>query len=314
MHLSDNIWDGRHPSRRLPTRQIITSASPFIYVSSPSWPIHDQCFQHVNLPVREYPYFDETTKSLDFDGMLGALAAAPKGSIILLQACAHNPTGVDPTPDQWQSIANIMRERGLFPFFDIAYQGFATGHVSQDSFSVRCFVDQGFELLIAQSFAKNLGLYGQRVGALHYVASPGPSAASFVERVSSQLSWIQRAELSSPPIYGAQVASIVLNDEQLFAEWEKDLKTMSGRIMMMRSRLRHELESLQTPGSWEHITQQIGMFSFTGLHKEEVLELAGAWHIYMAETGRASVAGLNEANVAYVAKAINAVFRRRKSA
>ncbi|KAJ4352407.1 Aspartate aminotransferase, cytoplasmic [Didymosphaeria variabile] len=203
-----------------------------------------------------------------------------------------------------------MRAHGLFPFFDCAYQGFATGSLVEDNFAIRHFEQEGFELVIAQSFAKNMGLYGQRVGAFHYVTPAGPDAQEVTQRISSQLSIIQRSELSSPPIYGAKIASIILNDEQLFAEWEDDLRTMAGRIKGMRKALRLELERLQTPGTWKHVTSQIGMFSFTGLNKEQVAELRNRWHVYMAETGRISVAGLNEHNVAYFARAVDDVVRR----
>lgn len=283
---------------------------PDVYISSPSWPIHDQVFTNVNLPIKHYPYFAKGTKMFDFDGMITALKNAPKGSIIVLHACAHNPTGVDPTQEQWKAIADVMSGNSLFPFFDSAYQGFASGSLTQDNFAVRHFVEKGFDLVVAQSFAKNLGLYGQRAGAFHFVASPGSEARSISTRVASQLSILQRSEISSPPIYGAQIASIVLNDTQLFAEWEHDLRTMSGRIIQMRECLKKELAQLQTPGTWDHLTSQIGMFSFTGLNRDQVLELRSKWHVYMAETGRISVAGLNMGNVAYFAKAVDDVVRR----
>ena len=284
--------------------------TPTIYVSTPSWPIHNQLFANIHLPVQGYPYFSQETKLLDFDGLVSRLESAPRGGIILLHACAHNPTGVDPTPEQWKSIAQVMKARGLFLFFDCAYQGFATGDLTQDNFAIRYFVEQGFELLIAQSFAKNLGLYGQRAGALHFVAAPGPKAQDLVKRTASQLSILQRSEISSPPIYGAEIASIILNDKRLFSEWEKDLRTMSGRIMAMRQALKQELDRLKTPGQWDFITRQIGMFTFTGLNRDQVIELRLKWHVYMAETGRVSMAGLNTGNVRYFAEAIDDVVRR----
>lgn len=242
--------------------------------------------------------------------MTASLKAAPKGSIVLLHACAHNPTGVDPTPEQWRAIADVMWENSLFPFFDCAYQGFASGSLSQDIFAIRCFVEKGFNLVIAQSFAKNLGLYGERVGGFHFVAAPGPDAKDITERVRSQLAVLQRSEISSPPLYGAKIASTVLNDKQLFAEWEEDLRTMSNRIISMRKVLKEELLRLQTPGTWDHLISQIGMFSFTGLTVNQVLELREKWHVYMAETGRVSMAGLNMGNVKYFAGAIDDVVRR----
>ncbi|KAJ5368412.1 aspartate transaminase [Penicillium cataractarum] len=284
--------------------------SPDVYISSPSWPIHDQVFTNVGLPVKHYPYFRKDTKTFDVSGMTQTLNSAPKGSIVVLHACAHNPTGVDPTSDEWIEIAKIMKANELFPFFDCAYQGFATGYLSQDNFAVRYFVEQGFQIAIAQSFAKNLGLYGERAGAFHFVASPSSNASSTTNRVASQLSILQRSEISSPPIYGAQIASIILNDPQLLSEWETDLLTMSGRIKKMRKCLKEELDRLQTPGTWDHIVNQIGMFSFTGLSPAHVHELREKWHVYMAETGRISVAGLNDHNVAYFARAVDNVVRR----
>lgn len=174
-----------------------------------------------------------------------------------------------------------MRDRGHFPFFDTAYQGFATGDVESDVWPIRYFVDQGFELCVAQSFAKNFGLYGERAGAFHFVSAPSAQAAEANTRIASQLSILQRSEISNPPAYGARIASTILNDEGLFGEWEEDLRTMSGRIMEMRRLLREKLEERGTPGDWEHITKQIGMFSFTGLTEEQVGILREKWHVYM---------------------------------
>jgi aspartate aminotransferase, cytoplasmic len=246
---------------------------------------------------------------LDCDGLLSTLSSAQPGSIILLHACAHNPTGVDPSEDQWKQIASVMRQRKLFPFFDCAYQGFASGNLAQDNFAIRYFIEQGFEMIIAQSFAKNFGLYGERAGTFHFVAAPGPNAKDVAKRVASQLAILQRSEISNPPAYGARIASIVLNDPDLFAEWERDLKTMSGRIIDMRKALKSHLDKLQTPGTWDHITSQIGMFSFTGISEAQVMEIRKKWHVYMTKNGRISMAGLNEGNVEYFAKSLDDVVR-----
>jgi aspartate aminotransferase, cytoplasmic len=241
--------------------------------------------------------------------MLSTLKSAPANSIILLHACAHNPTGVDPTESQWKEISAVMKQNKLFPFFDCAYQGFASGSLSTDNFAIRYFIEQGFETVIAQSFAKNFGLYGQRAGAFHFVAAPAGDAKDVTKRVASQLAILQRSEISNPPIYGARIASIVLNDKALFADWEEDLRTMSGRIIKMREALKSELDRLQTPGKWEHITGQIGMFSFTGLSEKQVMELRNKWHVYLTKNGRISMAGLNEGNVKYFAEAVDDVVR-----
>lgn len=241
--------------------------------------------------------------------MIRALEDAPEGSIIVLHACAHNPTGVDPTQEQWKKIATVVRSKKHFPFFDTAYQGFASGNLAQDAWAIRYFVDQGFELCIAQSYAKNFGLYGERAGCFHFVTSSATDAESTVNRIASQLAILQRSEISNPPAYGARIAATVLCDKELFAQWEEDLRTMSGRIKEMRQALRNKLEELGTPGTWNHITDQIGMFSFTGLTEQQVLKIREDSHVYMTKNGRISMAGLNTHNVEYFAKAVDKVVR-----
>lgn len=332
VHLGGLFLSRFHPS----------SPKPAIYLSNPTWANHHQIFSNVGLSLAQYPYFSAKTKGLDFGGMMAALREAPAGSIVLLHPCAHNPTGVDPTQEQWKQIALLMRERNHFPFFDCAYQGFASGDLVRDSWAIRYFIEHGFELCIAQSFAKNFGLYGQRTGAFHFVSAPGPDAAKATENIGSQLAVLQRSEISNPPAYGAQIASRILNDPQLFAAWEEDLRTMSGRIAAMRRGLRDRLEAKGTPGSWEHITNQIGMFSFTGLSEQQVKLLREKYHIYMVsrpslfyflhgstltcmicmttvqlannlsnqtKNGRISMAGLNSHNLDYFADSVDAVVR-----
>ncbi|RDH34355.1 aspartate transaminase [Aspergillus welwitschiae] len=299
VHLGALFLSKFHPSNPKPT----------VYLSNPTWANHNQIFTNVNLSLANYPYFDPQTKGLNFSGMLSALRDAPTGSIILLHVCAHNPTGVDLTQSQWKDVAVVMRERNHFPFFDCAYQGFASGDLIRDSWAVRYFVEQGFELCVAQSFAKNFGLYGQRTGAFHFVSAPGAEASQANAHVASQLAILQRSEISNPPAYGARIASRVLNDEGLFKEWEEDLKTMSGRIAEMRKGLRERLEKKGTPGTWNHITDQIGMFSFTGLTESQVKVLKEKWHVYMTKNGRISMAGLNTHNLDYFAEAVDSVVR-----
>lgn len=280
-----------------------------IYLSNPTWANHHQIFKNVGLEIGTYPYFHKETKGLDFDGFKETLSSAPEGSVFVLHACAHNPTGVDPTQEQWVEIASIMKEKKHFPFFDCAYQGFASGDLSRDAWAIRYFVEQGFELFVAQSFAKNFGLYGERAGCFHAVTSPAEDAEDAISRIGSQLAILQRSEISNPPLYGARIASTILNDADLFAEWEENLRTMSGRIINMRKALRSRLEELETPGTWNHITDQIGMFSFTGLSEAQVLKLREESHIYMTKNGRISMAGLNDSNVDYFAKAVDKVVR-----
>jgi aspartate aminotransferase, cytoplasmic len=289
--------------------KFLPQPTPAIYMSSPTWANHNQIFSNVRLPIKSYAYFSTKTKMLDFDGMISAISSAPKSSIVLLHGCAHNPTGVDPTQDQWKKIAEVVRAGSHFPFFDCAYQGFASGDLAKDAWAVRYFVEQGFELCVAQSYAKNFGLYGERAGAFHFVAGPGSDAQDTATRIASQLAILQRSEISNPPAYGARIASMILNDESLFKEWERDLRTMSGRIIEMRKAFQAHLEDLKTPGTWNHITSQIGMFSFTGLNEKQVGILRDKWHIYLTKNGRISMAGLNTHNVQYVAEAVSATVR-----
>ncbi|KAF2113393.1 aminotransferase class I and II [Lophiotrema nucula] len=286
-----------------------TNAKRTVYFSNPTWPNHFQVFSNVNLEYQQYPYFSKETRGLDFDGFIKTLKGADEGSIIVLHACAHNPTGVDPSQEQWKEIAKVMKERKLFPFLDTAYQGFASGDLDRDGWAIRHFVEQGFELVIAQSYAKNFGLYGERAGCFHFITAPSSDAEETTKRVASQLAILQRSEISNPPAYGARVASTVLNNPELFAQWKEDLKTMSGRIIDMRKALRSKLEELGTPGTWNHITEQIGMFSFTGLTEKQVLKLREDSHVYMTKNGRISMAGLNTNNVDYFAKAVDKALR-----
>lgn len=276
-----------------------------IYVSNPTWANHHQIFSGVGLTVKQYPYYKADTVSLDFDGMVDTLSKANKGEIVLLHVCAHNPTGIDPTQDQWRQIAKLCKERELYPFFDCAYQGFASGSLANDAWAVRHFIEQGLELLVCQSFAKNFGLYGERVGALHVVFNDADTKTA----AASQLAILQRSEISNPPAYGARIVARILSDPSLFKQWEEDLQTMSQRINSMRTALKAELLKLNTPGNWDHITNQIGMFSYTGLTPAQVDRMVSEFHVYLTKNGRISMAGLNTGNVAYVAKAIDACVR-----
>ena len=254
--------------------------------------------------------YDAKTVGLDFEGFTGALKSAPNGSVFLLHACAHNPTGVDPTKEQWGAISDIFLAKGHMAFFDCAYQGFASGSLDADAFAVRHFVAQkNIPLLICQSFAKNAGLYGERVGALHVVSASKKQEAA----VKSQLSVIQRAEISNPPAFGARVVSLILTDNALWEQWNKDVKFMAERIIDMRKQLHSLLtEKHKTPapgGNWDHILKQIGMFSYLGLTPKQVKYIVDEGHIYMTGNSRISMAGLNTHNVAYVAEVIDKAAR-----
>ena len=275
-----------------------------IFLPTPTWGNHTPIFKDSRLEVASYRYFDPKTNGLDFPGMIQDLQSAPVGSIVLLHACAHNPTGVDPTPNQWEEISSICSQRSLFPFFDMAYQGFASGDPEKDAQAVRTFVKDGHSLLLAQSYAKNFGLYGERVGAISAVcASPEEAQA-----VASQIKIVIRPMYSNPPIHGARLVSTILQSSDLSKEWALEVDHMAQRIISMRKSLRNLLETrYRSSRPWNHITDQIGMFCFTGLKADQVEKLTKNHHIYLTKDGRISIAGITEANVDHLAASIHKV-------
>lgn len=272
------------------------------YYSNPTWENHHLVFVNSGFTQpRTYRYWNPKTRAIDFEGLIEDLKSAPVNSVIILHACAHNPTGIDPTQEQWEKIADVMEERKLFPFFDSAYQGFASGDLDKDAWAVRYFVKRGFELVCSQSYAKNFGLYNERVGNLAFVVSD----ASVVGPSKSQLTWIVRGMYSNPPAHGARVVAAVLADKTMFDEWKDHIQLMSSRVIEMREALRAELVKLGTPGNWEHIIKQIGLFSYTGLTPRQAEHLIQEYHIYLLKSGRINICGLNPGNVHYVANAIH---------
>nr|QED12507.1 aspartate aminotransferase [Selenicereus undatus] len=273
-----------------------------IYIPQPTWGNHPKVFTLGGLSVKSYRYYDPATRGLDFQGLLKDLSAASSGAIVLLHACAHNPTGVDPTLEQWEQIRQLIRSKGLLPFFDSAYQGFASGSLDADAQPVRMFVADGGECFIAQSYAKNMGLYGERVGALSIVCK----TADVAKRVESQLKLVVRPMYSNPPIHGASIVATILKDKALYDEWTVELKGMADRIINMRKQLLDALTSRGTPGDWSHIVKQIGMFTFTGLNAEQVKFMTEKYHIYMTSDGRISMAGLSSQTVPHLADGMHA--------
>lgn len=317
----------------------------------------------------DYPYYDPKTIGLNLQAFIDFLRNAPQQSVFLLHACAHNPTGVDPTRDQWREIAEIFLSKGHYAFFDCAYQvshlnhdtvvlpdsrsstgatltcvhflqGFASGDLDNDAWAVRHFVERQIPLLVCQSYAKNAGLYGERIGALNIVAPLSGDGEGGAGRISSQLLLMQRSEISNPPTFGARIVSLILNDPELFELWKRDIKGMADRIIVMRKKLYELLaDKYKTPAvgpnGWEHITSQIGMFSFTGLNREcevkvgsrlisssltrhsgcssfvaqQCKALLEKGHIYLTANGRISMAGLNESNIEYFAECVDKVVR-----
>jgi aspartate aminotransferase len=271
-----------------------------IYIPTPSWANHKAVFSDSGLEVKQYRYYNKDTIGLDFDGMVADIKNMPKGSMVLLHACAHNPTGVDPTEEQWRAISDAMKEGGHFAFFDMAYQGFASGDTDKDAFALRHFIKEGHTPCLAQSFAKNMGLYGERVGAFSIVCASAEEKA----RVDSQIKIIVRPLYSNPPVHGARIASTILKDPALNKQWLGEVKGMADRIIKMRALLKENLEKLGSKHDWSHITDQIGMFAFTGLNAEQMTKLAEEHSVYATKDGRISVAGITSDNVGRLAEAI----------
>lgn len=276
-----------------------------IFVPNPTWGNHIPIFQNAGLEVRKYRYYDAAISGLEFDNMIADIKEMPEGSVVLLHACAHNPTGMDPTPGQWAEISKVMKDRKLIPFFDCAYQGFASGNAPQDAFAIRMFIDDGHHLATVQSFSKNFGLYGQRVGALSIVTQDADEA----KKVLSQMKMTIRPMYSNPPKYGAQLVKTILSDDRLTTDFVDQCADMAERINSMRTALRSALEEGGGDRSWEHITKQIGMFAYSGLTKEEVSSLRDDHHIYCTLDGRISMAGVTSKNVEYIASSIKEVIK-----
>merc|ERR1719382_406167 len=264
-----------------------------IYLPKPSWGNHTPIFKHAGFDVG----------GLDFAGAMTDISNIPEGSVILLHACAHNPTGVDPTLEQWKEMSAVIKKRNLLPFFVMAYQGFASGDVDKDAAALRLFVDEGHTVLLAQSFAKNMGLYGERAGAFTVCCSSKEEAT----RVESQVKIIVRPLYSNPPRHGARIAAEVLTNPDLRTEWLVDVKTMADRIITMRTQLRDGLAKNGSTRNWQHITDQIGMFCFTGMTPEQVAAITKDYSVYLTKDGRISMAGISSKNVGYLAEAMHAV-------
>jgi aspartate aminotransferase, mitochondrial len=274
-----------------------------ILLPTPSWANHAAVFKDAGLQPEQYRYYDKGTISLDFEGLIADLEAAPSGTIVLLHACAHNPTGVDPTAEQWRKISEVVKNKKHFPFFDMAYQGFATGDIAKDAYAIRYFVEEGHQVALCQSFAKNMGLYGERVGAFSLVcANPEEK-----QRVDSQLKILIRPLYSNPPVNGARIASEILNSPELKAQWLEEVKGMADRMIQMRHLLKSNLEALGSKKDWSHVTSQIGMFCYTGLSGEQVDRLAKEFSVYGTRDGRISVSGITSGNVKRLAEAIHEV-------
>jgi len=277
--------------------------SKTFYLPTPSWGNHTPIFKHSGLEVGGYRYYDPATCGFDFAGAMEDIRNMPEGSVIVLHACAHNPTGVDPKPEQWKEMCELIGQKKLFPFFDMAYQGFASGDVDRDAFAVRLFLKEGHNIALAQSFAKNMGLYGERAGAFSLVCASEEEAA----RVASQVKILIRPMYSNPPVNGARIVQTILSDSSLKTQWLADVKLMADRIITMREQLVENLKKEGSTLNWQHVTDQIGMFCFTGLKPDQVERLTKEFSVYLTKDGRISVAGVTSKNNAYLAHAIHEV-------
>ncbi|TSE26638.1 amino acid aminotransferase [Tepidimonas aquatica] len=273
-----------------------------VLISDPSWENHRALFSNAGFAVATYAYYDAAARGVNVDGMLASLRAAAPGTIVVLHACCHNPTGYDLTPEQWDAVVAVVRERGLVPFLDMAYQGFGHG-IAEDGAAVRKFVEAGLDVFVATSFSKSFSLYGERVGALSVVCADKDEA----ERVLSQLKIVVRTNYSNPPTHGAAVVAKVLGTPELRALWEQELGAMRTRIKAMREQLVTGLQAAGVQRDMSFITRQMGMFSYSGLTKEQMQRLRSEFGVYGTDTGRMCVAALNSRNIDYVCKAIAAV-------
>jgi aromatic-amino-acid transaminase len=270
-----------------------------VLISDPSWENHRALFTRAGFPVETYPYYNAARRGIDFDGMLTALNVAPAGTIVVLHACCHNPTGYDLTPGQWDQVIAAVKSRDLVPFLDMAYQGFGHG-IAEDGAVIGKFVAAGLDFFVSTSFSKSFSLYGERVGALSVLCSTKEDA----DRVLSQLKIAIRTNYSNPPIHGAQVVATVLNTPELRALWEKELADMRSRIKQMRVALVEKLKGAGVKQDMDFITDQIGMFSYSGLSKEQMTRLRNEFGVYGVDSGRICVAALNSRNIDYVCESI----------
>lgn len=263
-----------------------------VFVSSPTWSNHMTLFASAGFTIGSYPYYNSEEHCLDFDRMCECLRNAPKRSVILLHSACHNPTGVDPTDDQWKELSQILKKQALIPFIDMAYQGFKKD-VNEDAFAIRQFLKDGHEFFVTNSYSKNFGLYGERVGALSLVTYDKQKT----EVVASHVKNIIRASYSSPPLQGARIVSTVLSNPQLKAEWLEELRVMRNRVIGMRKALVEQLEAKGTGDRFNFIKNQSGLFTLMGLSEQQVLRLRKEYAIFMPTSGRINVAGLNKTNI-----------------
>ncbi|MFA9439154.1 amino acid aminotransferase [Uliginosibacterium sp. sgz301328] len=275
-----------------------------VYISDPSWENHRALFESAGFPVKTYAYYDASSRGVNFEGMLADLRAMPAKSIVVLHACCHNPTGADITADQWKQVVNVIRERDLIAFIDMAYQGFADG-IKEDAVALDLFAASGLQFFVSSSFSKSFSLYGERVGALTIVTASKDESS----RVMSQVKRVVRTNYSNPPTHGGAIVAAVLADAGLRQQWENELAGMRERIRAMRTGLVAKLAERGVKQDFSFVIKQRGMFSYTGLTAEQVEKMRVDFGIYAVSTGRICLAALNSKNIDYVADAIAAVLK-----
>lgn len=275
------------------------SLSKKIYLSDPTWPNHFSIFRYSGMEINSYPYYNSETHEVSFDSLCAAISTMTKSSVILFHVCCHNPTGMDLSNDQWQELSSIIRKQKLFPFFDLAYQGFGKD-IEQDVFPIRYFASQGHEMAVAASCAKNFGLYGERVGLLSMVTSNFDTAG----KVKNYIKHLIRGNYSVPPLHGPRIVSTILQSKDLFSEWEREVSLMRTRINFMRSQLSQKLQQANLDKNFSFIEKQTGFFSFLGLNASHVERLRKEFAIYLPNNGRINAAGLNNSNIDYVVQAL----------
>ena len=276
--------------------------SDTVLISDPSWENHRALFTAAGFQVGTYPYYDADKRGINFEGMLAGLKAAAAGTVVVLHACCHNPTGYDITPEQWDQVVAVVKEMQLTPFLDMAYQGFGFG-IQEDGAVIQKFVDAGLTFLVSTSFSKSFSLYGERVGALSVLCTDKAEAA----KVLSQLKITIRTNYSTPPIHGGSVVATVLGTPELRAQWEVELAEMRDRIKTMRKTLVDGLKAAGVTQDMSFITQQIGMFSYSGLTKDQMVRLRTEFGVYGTDTGRMCVAAMNSKNIDHVCRSVAAV-------
>lgn len=281
--------------------EVIKRANPNakIWVSEPSWPNHASLLGNSGLELAHYPYYNRQSHELDFESMLAALGSAGPNDIVLLHACCHNPSGADLTKEQWRVVTDLAQRNGFIPFIDMAYQGFGQG-LNDDAYGLRYMASHLPELIVANSFSKNFGLYRERVGSVSFMVN----SAQQTEVVKGQMLNVARAIYSMPPAHGAALVEAILSNADLTTQWKQELESMRCRIVDLRKALVDAITATGCKRDFSFIARQQGMFSFLGLTKEQVTELKSSYSIYMTDSSRINICGLNTTNMEYVARAV----------